>query len=155
MLSDTQKKVLEKVVNVFQQNQIPFQITGGLAAAFYGANRPVYDIDIDVSKNDIQKIRELFRDNIVEDLHHLENEKFDLYLLTLKLDDTLVDISQVEDAYVFDNKGKRVRMNTNISNAEFISWEDINLPLQNKKELLGYKKILNRDIDLIDIEQMG
>lgn len=89
------------------------------------------------------------------DLSRLSDEKFDLYLFTLSLDGVLVDISQIEDAYVVDNDGNRKRMDTDISRTSNISWEGLNLPVQNKEELVEYKRLLGRDIDLIDIEQIG
>ncbi|HLC94380.1 MAG TPA: hypothetical protein VJH96_02335 [Patescibacteria group bacterium] len=40
------KKAFRWIVGILQTYKIPFQITGGFAARFYGANRPLYDIDI-------------------------------------------------------------------------------------------------------------
>lgn len=62
MLSENHKKVLKQVALKLKENNIQFQISGGLAAITYGAKRPLYDIDIDVHKGDIQKVRELFKD---------------------------------------------------------------------------------------------
>lgn len=54
MLSENHKKVLKQVALKLKENNIQFQISGGLAAITYGAKRPLYDIDIDVHKGDIQ-----------------------------------------------------------------------------------------------------
>ena len=155
MITDNQKTVLKRIAGVFQKNKIPFQITGGLAAILYGARRPLYDIDIDVYKKDIAKVRELFFDYIETDLGHISDEKFDLYLLTLNLDGVFVDISQIEDAYVVDKDGNRKKMDTDISKAQRVNWEGLNLTVQNKQELIEYKRLLRRDTDLMDIEQIG
>lgn len=154
MLSNTQRKVIKKLVNVLEKNRIPFQITGGLAAIIYGARRPFFDIDIDVYKKDISKLRKLFKPHISTDLHHLQDQKFDLYLLTLKINGIFVDISQAENAYIMSN-GKKIKMSTNISKAKILEWEGVKLLVQNKTELIAYKKALNRDIDLTDIKQIS
>ncbi len=78
-----------------------------------------------------------------------------MYLLTLQIDGVPVDISQVEDAYILDKDGKRAQMQTDLSKVEMINWEGLNLPVQSKQELITYKKILSRDVDLIDIKQIG
>ena len=154
-LSSDQKRALRYIVSLLQGNNISFQITGGLAAVLYGARRPVYDIDIDVCENDIPKIREIFLKDIVTDYHHLQDEKFDLYLLILSVYGVSVDISQLERACIYDVRGERVEMQSDIARAKNIAWEDMALPVQDKQELITYKTILNRDIDLSDIQEMS
>jgi len=41
-MTEDQKKVLKQIVKVLTENNIPYQITGGLAAIIYGAKRPLY-----------------------------------------------------------------------------------------------------------------
>jgi len=53
VLSINQREVLKKVVQIFIENKIQFQISGGLAAIIYGAERSLYDIDVEVYKKDI------------------------------------------------------------------------------------------------------
>lgn len=154
MMTANQKKVLKQIIKVFRENNIPYQITGGLAATFYGSRRPIYDIDIDLYKHDIFKIKQLFTDNIYYDFHHLQDDQFDLYLMTLKFDDVLVDISQIEDAYIIDKNGQRVKMTTDLANAVVVNWEGTDLSVQAKNELIEYKKLLNRPTDITDIQEM-
>ncbi len=154
MLSSLQKQIFKDTVNLLKSNNIPFQITGGLAAIAYGAKRPLYDIDIDVSKKDIQKVRELFRQYITEDFHHLQNGKFDIYVMTLTINGVEVDISQAEENYVIDKKGNKFGYNVDLSKAKLIDIEGVGIPVEDKTELINYKTILARETDLIDIEQM-
>ena len=155
MISDSQKQSLKKIVTELQKNSIEFQITGGLAAILYGSKRPLYDIDIDVSKKDIARVIGLFRHNIVNDFDHLSDGMFDLYLLTMNMKGVLIDVSQIEDAYVFNKAGQKIKMNTDISKMNYIAWEGLYLPVQDKQDLIAYKKILGRDTDLTDIEQIN
>ena len=108
MLSKDQKRVLVQVTKTFKENNIPFQITGGLAAIAYGCRRDLFDIDIDISKKDIEKVRKLFKENITEDLHHLQNGRFDIYVMSFEIDGVNVDISQLEENYVIDKEGNKI-----------------------------------------------
>ena len=155
ILSNNQKEVLKKVIKVFKENEIQFQVSGGLAAIIYGAKRPLYDIDIEVYKKDILKTRELFQNDISEDLYHLQDENFDLWLLTLKIDGVPVDISQADECYFGDGKSEKIRSDADLSKAQFMNFDGIGIPVTSKAELIEYKKVLARETDLVDIKQIS
>lgn len=97
MLTEIQKKVLKYVILILKENNIQFQITGGLAVIIYGGKRPLFDIDIDILKKDFPKIKESFKGYILEDYHHNLGKHFDNWTMVLKVDGVLVDFSQAED----------------------------------------------------------
>jgi len=154
MLTKIQKQVLQKLVLSLNKSNVPFQVSGGLAAFFYGSQRDLYDIDIDVYKKDIPKIRKLFKKYIIKDYYNLTDEQFDIWLLTLMIDNVLVDISQTEEAYVLKKDGIKIKMDSNISKAKHIEYYGLKIPVQDKEELITYKKIIGRGTDLIDIRSM-
>lgn len=154
MISENQKKALTRVTNTLKTNNIPFQITGGLAAIAYGCRRNLFDIDIDVSKKDIEKVRKLFKKNISEDLHHLQNGRFDIFVMSLEFENVVVDISQLEENYVIDKNGNKIGGDYDFSKTKIMNVADLELPVEDKDELIRYKRILGRDTDLVDIEQM-
>ena len=47
------KAALIWITNILKKHQIPFQISGGLAAIAYGASRSLADIDIDIPDNNL------------------------------------------------------------------------------------------------------
>ena len=155
VLSANQRGALKKVVQVFIENKIQFQISGGLAAIIYGAERPLYDIDVEVYKKDIQKVRDIFQKNISKDFYHLQDENFDLWLLTLDINGVPVDISQADECYLGDGKGKKIRTDADLSKAQFINFDNLEIPVANKMELISYKKILARNTDIMDIKQIS
>lgn len=155
MLTEIQKKALKLITQKLGGNNIPYQVTGGLASIAYGVKRPLYDIDIEVHKEDIPNIRELFKEFIVEDYYHLQDEEFDIWLLTLLINGTEVDISQIEECYYKGKDGKKIRTNADLSKAEFMTIDGIEVPVEDKKELIAYKKILSREVDLVDIKQIS
>lgn len=155
MLTEIQKKILKQVVESFEENNIHFQITGGLAAIIYGAKRSLFDIDIDVLKKDIPKISQLFVKYITQSHHRNQGKYFDNWTMVLEIDGVLVDIGQAEDCYMFGEDGKKIEMGTDLSHPTMVKFESMNLPVEPKDELVYYKKVLGRETDLIDIEQMA
>ena len=146
--------MLGKVVQALNDAGIKYQITGGLAAITYGAKRQLQDIDIDVHKVDMPRIRELFAQCITKDLYHFQDKTYDLYLITLNIDGVPVDISQTEDSYVFGKDTRKTKIESDLSRAVSVNYEGLGLLVQNKAELIRYKTLAGRDADLIDIEQM-
>ena len=157
MLTDDQKKVLSFLTENFQVNDIEFQITGGLAAIAYGAKRPLYDIDIDIYKKDVEKIRELLKEYIVEDWNNdLEGEEdnFDIWMMSLEVEGVPVDISQIEESRFRTSGGEWISQ-PEAMNTELRSIEDIELPVQNKQDLIDYKLLIARETDLEDVRQIS
>lgn len=154
-MSDNQKNVLKRVVKRLDENKIPFQVLGGVAAIAYGAKRSLYDIDIEVYKKDISRVKELFKDYISKDFYHFVDDNFDIWLLTLIIDDVPVDISQVEGCYLGDGKNVKVYIEANLEKVWMVDFGGIMIPVKDKRELIEYKKILARETDLIDIKQMS
>lgn len=155
VLSTNQKETLKNIVRVFKENKIQFQVSDGLAAIIYGAERPLYDIDIEVYKKDIPKVRELFQKNISKDFYHLQDENFDLWLLTLDVNGVPVDISKADECYLVDGKSNKVSADADLSKAQLINFDGIEIPVVNKAGLIEYKKILARETDLVDIRQIS
>ncbi len=155
LLSEAQKQTLRQVAQTLKENHIPFQATGGLAAIAYGADRPLWDIDIDVSKKDIPKIRELFKEYITEDYHRLQNERWDIYVMSIQMNGVVVDFSQMEENYQIDKQGRRIGGDYDFSKSTEMEIEGIKLPVEDKDELIAYKRIVGRDTDLSDVRQIG
>jgi predicted nucleotidyltransferase len=157
MLTDAQKNVLRFLVNTFTEHGIEFQITGGLAAITYGAVRPLYDIDIDVYKKDVEKIRELLAQYIVEDWNNdLEGDEdnFDLWMMSLVIDGVPIDISQLEDSRV-RRVGGEWTAQSEVMNIEMRTIDGMSLPVLKKEDLIAYKQLIARDTDLEDIHQIS
>mgnify|MGYP001612639666 CR=1 FL=1 len=44
------------IVGILKNNDVPFRISGGLAARLYGTKRKLADIDLEIKKKDFNKI---------------------------------------------------------------------------------------------------
>jgi len=157
MITDTQKKVLSFLAEIFKENTVEFQITGGLAAIAYGAQRPLYDIDIDIYKKDVEKIRELLQQYIVEDWNNEvegEEDNFNLWMMSLEVDGVPIDISQIEDSHIRRVGGEWMPQ-PEVMNTEKRVISGIELPVQSRQDLIEYKRLIARDTDLEDIRQIS
>ncbi|MDB4992187.1 MAG: hypothetical protein JWL75_432 [Parcubacteria group bacterium] len=156
MLTQTQKEVLRLLIEIFNSNNIDFQASGGLAAIAYGAKRPLYDIDIEIYKKDVETVRELLEPYIVEDWNNdveSSEDSFKLWIMTLSINSVSVDINQVEESYVRSQTGEWIHQPETM-NIELRIVGGIEIPVQARADLIAYKHIVGRDTDRIDIEQM-
>jgi hypothetical protein len=157
MLTETQKEVLKFLVQTLNSEDIVFQVSGGLAAIAHGATRPLYDIDLEIHKEDVEKVRRLFKDYVTEDWNNDfdgEDDQFDIWMMKLDIRGVPIDINQVEEVYLISKTGERT-LQPSAMDTESKIVEGITLPALKKEPLIAYKKILGRDTDLIDIEQIS
>lgn len=156
-MTETQLDVLRFLVQTLTSEEIEFQVSGGLAAIAYGATRPLYDIDLEIYKRDAEKVRSLFTEYITEDWNNdLEgdDDAFDLWILKLEVKGVPIDINQMEDSRVKTETGEWITQ-PEVMEYEIKIVEGIELPVQSKSALIAYKKLIARDTDLIDIEQIS
>jgi hypothetical protein len=138
------KNSLDWIIN--KLSDIDYQITGGLAANLYGSGREVYDIDIEVSDLDVWRLGFLCEDYIVYGPSRYVDEHFDLLLMTLKYMDQLIDVCGIDNMSI---RGER--QNIDLSSAVDIG----DYRVVGLGDLIAYKKLLGRDVDLIDIKYLS
>ena len=153
-LSRNKIQALQFISKTLTGQNIQFQITGRCAAVFYGVESEPYDIDIDVYKRDISCVEQLLGDRLVTPYHHFNDGVFDMHLFTTIIEGESVDVSQIEDAYYVDATGKRRALRADIRNVQWFNLEGVDVPVQNRDELITYKKLVARDHDLKDVAVM-
>jgi hypothetical protein len=156
MLTENQLKALQLLITTLHENNIEFQVSGGLAAIVHGATRPLFDIDLEIHKDDVQTIRELFKEYITEDWNNeMEpDDQFDIWMMKLEVFGVPVDINQVEEVYLISKTGERT-LQPSAMDTEPKEFKGMTLPVLRKEPLIAYKKILGRDTDLIDVQQLS
>lgn len=140
------------ITQILQSNHIPFQITGGLAAIAYGSTRELADIDIDIAEKDFGLIETVVKPYIIYGPQQFKNEKWDLLLMTLNYEGQEIDIGGAYTAKAYDEKQQKwVTLVSDLSTACYQNLFGIALPIVNKHDLIAYKKVLSRPVDLLDI----
>lgn len=148
-----QKDALIELSSVLRSNDIPFVVIGGLAAISWGVDRPLADIDIQVSKKDILKITKLFSENIDTDFRHYQNDTWDIYQTIIRLYGITIDICQVEDFYIKSGEEKYI-VPDSLDDYVIKNIDNIELPVIPLARLIKYKKTIARPIDLKDLEEL-
>lgn len=147
---------LKWITGILYENQIPFQITGGLAAHAYGATRPFADIDVDIPEEYLQKLLPRVRPFVVLGPTHFRDEFWDLQLMTLNYHDQEIDLGGAYQAKIFDPRRQDwIQVNSDFSTSVMKLILGIEVPVIEKNALIAYKTILSREVDLIDIEMIS
>lgn len=149
------KKALIWITDILKKHKIPFQITGGLAAIAYGATRPLEDIDIDIPDDSFHLIREEVKPYIIYGPEIFKSDQWNILLMTLNYEGQEIDLSGVDYTYVLNYATKSwEKLIEDLSNAPFKKVLGIELPVIPYDKLCHYKKMLSRNVDLLDIQEI-
>ena len=149
------KEAFHWIIRILKKYEVPYQISGGLAAKIYGSSRPLADIDIDISEEKFVDILPDVKPYIIFGPERFRNENFDLSLITLNYMGQEIDLCS-QHVKIRDAKtGEWHDNSTDFSRYELQEVYDITIPVIKKDDLVNYKKILGRPVDLEDIKQMS
>lgn len=149
------KEAFKWIVGILRKNDIPFLISGGLAARIYGSKRPLYDIDIEVQDKYFNKLLPLVRNNVIYGPKRYLDETFDVLLITIKYQGQEIDISGCETDKFYNHETKQWEPSgTKINNFAETNIYGLKVPVIKKQDLLTYKIRTGRLVDLEDIKAM-
>ena len=148
------KKAFLWMINILEENNIKYRISGGLAARAYGAKRKIADIDIEVLEKDIDNVYERVKDFVVYGPKIYKDENWDLMLMTLKYQGQEIDVAAVESK-IFSKKIKAwMKKPGNLKDSNLKNIFGIKVYVEKLEFLVRYKKILSRDVDIEDLRQL-
>lgn len=146
---------LRWVVDLLRNLNVPFQISGGLAARAYGARRELYDIDISIPEEDFPTVEAAARPYVVWGPDLYRDDSWELLLMTVRYADQEIDFGGAFQARFFDKReGVWMPFREDLSTAEHKVVYGVDVPVIRKEDLIAYKRLLNRDVDQEDIEAM-
>ena len=148
------KQAIEWIVGILKEYQVPFQISGGCAAKIYGSPRELNDIDIDIQRNDFEKIINDIKPFVVYGPSQYKDNKWDLYLTTLNYAGQEIDIGSGDAKISTKDRKEWIAFDTDFSkvvNKEFLG---ITVPVIPKDELIKYKRLLDGDHQQVDIKSI-
>lgn len=149
------KKALFWIVEIIEKHDIPFQIVGGLTVKAYGSPRPLVDIDIEIPEESFSKIQNEVSAYITYGPAQLKEERWDLFLMTLNYEGQEIDISGAYTTKIYDiTKKNWVALNPELSKVVPLNLYGKILPIISKEQLIAYKKILLREVDILDLQYL-
>lgn len=146
------KEVFDWITGILKKLEIPYHVVGGLAAIAYGADRPIYDIDIDIEEQNFDKLAAEVKPYLTFGPANFKDPKWDLTMMTIRYHEVDIDISGVNSGKIFDApSGAWVPYESNLKNTEQKELFGSVQPLISKEILIRYKQMLGRPTDLEDI----
>jgi hypothetical protein len=143
------------IIRILNKEKVPYHITGGFAARIYGSKRPLADIDIEIHDKDFKKIMPYVEEYVLKGPLNYKDSQFNIYALFLMYKGQRIDICGSDTQKLYDKKRKKwikQRINFNDSlNKRIYGLSTKVVPL---KDLISYKKIIQRRVDLFDIRQL-
>jgi len=150
------KKSLLWITGILKELNIPFQIAGGLAAKAYGSTRKLADIDIDIPENCFELLKNHVNKYIIFGPDNFKDENWDLLLMSLNHYGQEIDLSgayQTKIRHPLNSKWHPII--TDFSKSITLDILGLKLPVIPKNDLLHYKKILSRPVDIADINELS
>jgi hypothetical protein len=144
---------LKWIISILRKHNIPFQITGGLAAHIYGATRPINDIDIDVPDDKMDLLIPDIQKYITFGPAKYKDAKWDLKLITLNYNGQEIDIGGKSGEKILNDETKKwVHFSEKFKTTQRHTIFGIQIPVITPKDLIEYKKLLTGNHQKIDIE---
>lgn len=146
---------LNWIVDYLEMYGIPYLVCGGLAAKAYGSSRALADIDIYVPHDYITQVSEMGKEYITFGPDHHVGEKWDLIYVQFERGGQKIEIGSDRECKIFNSRsGEWHQKVINFERYSVISLYGKPIRVMAKDDLISYKTILSREVDLEDIRQI-
>lgn len=145
-----QHRALSYLSGKLQMHGVPFVIIGGLAAIAWGAKRQLADIDILVNSKDFIRVSDLFYHELRVRPRHYTKNNWDIQQFILEINETTVDVCDGDRLFFYKDNIKH-KLRNNINNPVIREICGLNVPVVPLAELVRYKRLIARPVDLEDL----
>lgn len=147
-------RALEWITLLLEQRQIPYKVSGGLAARVHGATRPLADIDIDMPDSRLLELEEICSDFITRPLGAYEDESWRIKLLTLSYHGQEIDLVGAGGEIFNVQQGCWEGRRCNLDERLLVDLYGTRTWVDTRENLLRYKQVLGRPVDVKDCNEM-
>lgn len=134
---------------------VRYQIVGGFAAHLHGGSRPIADIDLYIEKEDVHALLPFFQPFVSKPLKHYREEGWDLEYLQLIYENQKIEIGLSPGTKIFNTSSQQwVSLDVDLAESVQRDFHGLALPVININSLIEYKRVLNREVDRIDIREL-
>lgn len=147
------KEAAHWITGLLRHKKIPFLICGGLAAKGYGSARDLNDIDLFVPAEHFQTVVQAGQVYISKPAAHHQEECWDVTYVQFKYEGVKVEVGSADDPRIFDSINQTwIPLDIDFSRYTNVNLLGIELPLMLKVDLIRYKSVLLRPVDIEDIQ---
>ncbi|NRB40396.1 MAG: hypothetical protein HRU20_18330 [Pseudomonadales bacterium] len=144
------------IIDVFESNDIPYIICGGLAAIAYGAIRELNDIDIYVPKSCYQNVCKFGEEYITFGPERYDDNFWSVDYVQFVFESQKIEVGSDDNIKIFNSKKKIwEREVLDFSIYSVIELFDRQVRVMRKNDLIDYKNKLDRTVDQADIKQIS
>jgi hypothetical protein len=149
------KAALIWIVDILDKYGIPYQVEGGVAANCYGSTRELVDIDIFIPSFGFETISKDVNGYVVFGPAFHSGTHWRLFYQILNYCGQQIEICDAGKAIYLDTQNNIwIKRDIDFTKAETIEIFGISTKVIPKDDLLEYKSRTNREVDIIDIEQI-
>ncbi|MGR6874451.1 hypothetical protein ACU6U9_19630 [Pseudomonas sp. HK3] len=139
-MSEQVKSALMWLTHILDSQQVRYQIVGELAAYIHGSLRDVADIDLYISKSNVEKILPLVDTFISKPLAHYIEGSWDLEYFQLIYQSQKIEIGLSPGTKIFDsNGGQWIELEINFKESLLGEYYGMAVPVMPVCDLLRYK----------------
>ncbi len=143
------------LLGLLKQEACSYQIVGGLAARAYGSKRPLVDIDLYVPGKHLENLSTLAISYLKHPPIRHKDDTWDLEYMSIMYENQKIEIANGDNPKIFNRSSRSWQVqsiNYELSNRCQIFGSD--LLIMPMSELLEYKAMLGRDVDMEDIRDI-
>ncbi|ENO3966363.1 nucleotidyltransferase domain-containing protein [Vibrio vulnificus] len=146
---------LKWLKGLLESENIEYQIVGGLAATIHGGTREVADIDLYIENSAANKVLGLVSQYVSKPLTHYSEYGWDLEYFQLIYRDQKIEIGLSQHTKIQSSlDGSWHQFEIDFSKSVPKTYQGIELQVIPVHKLVEYKRILGREVDLIDVHQL-
>lgn len=154
-MSDKVKVALKWLKGLLDDEGVEYQIVGGLAATIHGGSREIADIDLYIRNSDASKVLARVSQFISKPLTHYAEYGWDLEYFQLVYQNQKIEIGLSQNTKIQSAlDGSWHELEIHFSESVVKHYQGIELPVIPVHHLVEYKRILGREVDLTDIQEL-
>ncbi|GAA0842030.1 hypothetical protein GCM10009113_09420 [Marinobacter szutsaonensis] len=149
------KLAVRWIVALLEERNIPYLVCGGLAAKGYDSERELNDIDLFVPGEHFLTVVGAAREHISKPPKHYQEEGWDLTYVQFSYEGVKVEVGNADGPKIYDVRGDTwVSLYVDFSRYMRVKLLGLELPLMLEEDLIRYKSVLSRPVDVADIRAM-
>ncbi len=154
-MTKNQLPALNWIIDFLEQSDIPYVVCGGLAAQAYGASRQLNDIDLYVPSDKLDAVVKHGAPYVTYGPEHHVGAQWDLTYVKFDYHGQDVEVGSDKNCKILDHRSSKwVTKNISFENYERKEIYGVAVRVMAKNDLVAYKKLLNREVDIDDVTQI-
>ena len=147
---------LRRVCGLLDGYAIPFQLTGDVAAAAYGAARPIRSLELFIAAEHVPALLRGAGEHVVDYPWRRLDDAWDRVALSLSYDGVTIDVC-IAEAARFREAATGAWRDAAIDPAAsvIVTFGDVEAPVMPREQLLDQKRRLDREVDRQDLRHLA